>query len=277
MKKTLTKAIICVLSIVLCVGFASRILIENGLIFWNKYSTGTNKQSTAETNVAESNTTAESEDPAVEQEIVLPDDVHLLEEALTEAITLGGYQTYTVDGEDVIYGSGYVEYLLKSIEYLDSLPDGMYLSDGNLYSEDGTSVGGTFYKHPQTAQSLSNFISDGTGNVIDGYTLVVVDIDATRTAEEMGSESLTNDVPISYLSIIADIPYYNTEKYDEGNVILWSSNSDTVIPEIGETVSFECLFVVDTGLLNEEHSLYLLIQLSYSSYYHDGGQYIKLT
>jgi len=111
-----------------------------------------------------------------------PDYIHTLEEALSSTISVEGF---IAEG----YEGGVTDYTFKSVEYTDTLPDGMYISDGIIYSVDGEEVGSL------TGQlGYDDMVIDGTGEAADGFTFVVIDFDMTNVLEQWHSDDSSQTV-----------------------------------------------------------------------------------
>ncbi|MCD7848102.1 MAG: M56 family metallopeptidase [Oscillospiraceae bacterium] len=132
----------------------------------------------------ESETIDYTEDEASDSIVVLSettelthsDKIHTLEEALSSTISVEGF---IAEG----YEGGVIDYTFKSVEYTDTLPDGMYISDGVIYNSEDEEVGSLINQ-----VGYEDMVVDGTGEAADGYTFVVIDFDMTNVLEQWHSD-----------------------------------------------------------------------------------------
>ncbi|MCD7804021.1 MAG: M56 family metallopeptidase [Oscillospiraceae bacterium] len=109
-------------------------------------------------------------------EVTHSDGIYTLEEALSSTISVEGF---IAEG----YEGGVTDYTFRSVEYTDTLPDGMYISDGVIYNADGEEVGSL-----TNQVGYEDMVIDGTGEAADGYTFVVIDFDMTNVLEQWHSD-----------------------------------------------------------------------------------------
>ncbi|MCD7732333.1 MAG: M56 family metallopeptidase [Oscillospiraceae bacterium] len=109
-------------------------------------------------------------------EVTHSDKIHTLEEALSSTISVEGF---IAEG----YEGGVTDYTFRSVEYTDTLPDGMYISDGVIYNADGEEVGSLAGQ-----LGYEDMVIDGTGEAADGFTFVVIDFDMTNVLEQWHSD-----------------------------------------------------------------------------------------
>ncbi len=279
------KSIVYTVIIILFVLLAVRMVKKNNLLkFGNDPSVSTPG------NINEADKSCEED----QRDITALPDVFTLDEAISAPIVVGFNQVLCDDGNVIsvvpdyqpkdgerVYGDGFVEYQLRSVDYINTLPNGMYISDGSVYKSSGE-VFGNVYTDGQDLSTLSDYITDGS-KVKDGYTIVYVTVDGKRLEVGASADEVNNvSIPIGYLAIFEDIPYADGRINDNGDIILWSSTAPAVAVPIGETVSFEGIFVISNESLADDCSLYLCIRMANTSRWHDSfspnlQRYVKLT
>ncbi|MCC8130948.1 MAG: M56 family metallopeptidase [Ruminococcus sp.] len=224
------------------------------------------------------------------------DKIHTLEEALSSTISVEGF---VAEG----YEGGVIDYTLKNVEYTDTLPDGMYVSDGAIYSADGDKVGSI------TGQTgYEEMVVDGTGEAADGFTFLVIDFDMTNVLERWHSDDSSQTVCLDLYSLYVGMsetsesyfyqyyPIYDNApleyeyhltsetvvNYDE--IVADATAKGYEIPEYtvysytlfdeGATYSIRLIYLIGDGVTNM--SLYLSLQESGTDLHTLGQSYVKL-
>ncbi len=224
-----------------------------------------------------------------------PNDIHTLEEALSSTISVEGF---VAEG----YEGGVTDYTFKSVEYTDTLPDDMYISDGVIYSADGDDVGSI------TGQiGYEDMVIDGTCEAADGYTFVIINFEMTNVTSQYHNENYPEDVSLDYPLYVgmsetseyyfyAYYPVYNG--VSESSVVLSSAETISNYEEFyeqseelgieideyytytyiafdeGTTIDVQLIYLIGDGATNK--SLYLCLSPVTGSLHTAGKEYIKL-
>ncbi|MCD8007112.1 MAG: M56 family metallopeptidase [Oscillospiraceae bacterium] len=229
-------------------------------------------------------------------EVKSSDKIHTLEEALSSTISVEGF---IAEG----YEGGVIDYNLKSVEYTDTLPDSMYISDGIIYNADGEEVGSL-----TNQVGYEEMVIDGTGEAADGFTFVVIDFDMTNVLEQWHSDDGSQTICLELYPLIVGMSE-TTENYfyqyypiydNAARVYEYHTTSETVvnydevvadaaakgyeIPEYtvysytpfdeGTTCNIRLIYLIGDGVTSM--SLYLGLQ-EFSGTLHTLGQsYVRL-
>ncbi len=225
------------------------------------------------------------------------DKIHTLEEALSSTISVEGF---VIEG----YEGGVIDYTLKNVEYTDTLPDGMYVSDGVIYSADGDKVGSL-----TNQVGYEDMVIDGTGEAAEGFTFLVIDFDMTNVLEKWHSDDGSQTVCLDLYSLYVGMsetfesyfyqyyPIYDNApleyeyhltsetvvNYDE--IVAESAEKGYEIPEYsvysytpfdeGTTYSIRLIYLIGDGVTNM--LLYLSLQESGTDLHTLGQSYVKLS
>ncbi|MCD7888985.1 MAG: M56 family metallopeptidase [Oscillospiraceae bacterium] len=172
----------------------------------------------------------------------------------------------------------------SGIEHTDTLPDGMYFSDGVLYNADGNNVG-------KLKDGDECMVIDGTGQAAEGYEFIIVDIEVSASdaqeiedstdestvlsSEEPSEESETENSYTFYLdSYTSYYPIYETismTKYysNSGETVSDSESAEVDVDTEGVTYSLHTYVASDHDTVNismiylvpeDEEDVYLLLR-----------------
>ncbi|MCC8195337.1 MAG: M56 family metallopeptidase [Ruminococcus sp.] len=224
-----------------------------------------------------------------------PDYIHTLEEALSTTISVEGF---VAEG----YEGGVTDYTFKSVEYTDTLPDDMYISDGVIYNADGGEVGSI------TGQiGYEDMVIDGTGEAADGFTFIIISFEMTNITSRYHNENYPEDVCLDYplyVGMSETAEYYFYAYYPSYNGVAMSSvelsSAETISNysewcdeseelgividgyytytyiafDEGTTLDVQLIYLVGDSAKNQ--SLYLCLSPVTGSLHTAGKEYIKI-
>ena len=198
------------------------------------------------------------------QEIIVTEDTATdIEEVVAETTTETTAETTAeaTANADTPVDQMYISNIID-IESTDTLPDGMYISEGIVYKADGTGVGSLL------DANLSNYddmVIDGTGEAAKGYSFMAFEFEITNclsqeqdedSVEEADEEYITSNYSLadSYYPIFSGslaTTVYESESVDsdsdaeansDGTVEAYSSDS-----EDGTTYRISLIYLIEKG------------------------------